>query len=307
MSGAARPRVAVVGHSEWVTHGLGEMPGPGRITRLREPFDEPAGGGAVAAVQVPKLGAECLFFTALGHDEAGRRAAARLEHEGVTVLAAVRDAGQTRAVSAVGAGADRAIVVIGAPTSPRIEDPLPWDDLAGCDAAYFTGHDSATLLAARRARVLVVTARRLEQLVESGVRADVLVASANDPTEAVDVAQLPVPPAVVVWTEGGEGGRYVRDDGTEGRWTAAAPPAPPADSYGCGDSFQAGLTVGLARGAGLDEALALGARCGATCLTGRGGLGPSSWRPPPSPRRRAAPRPARWPRAPPGCRSSPPP
>jgi ribokinase len=44
------------------------------------------------------------------------------------------------------------------------------------------------------------------------------------------------------------------------------------DSYGCGDSFAAGLTVGLARGLELDEALAVGARCGAACLTGRGGL-----------------------------------
>jgi ribokinase len=274
MSPAARPRVAVVGHAEWVTHGLGDMPRPGMITRLSEPFDEPAGGGAVAAVQVPKLGAECLFFTALGHDEAGRRAAARLEREGVTVLAAVREAGQTRAVSAVGAAGDRAIVVIGEPTSARIEDPLPWDDLAGCDAAYFTGHDSATLAAARRARVLVVTTRRLRQLVESGVRADVLIASANDPTEAVEPGQLPVPPAAIVWTDGGRGGRYVREDGSEGRWTAAEVPGPAVDSYGCGDSFAAGLTVGLARGGDLDAALALGARCGAACLTGRGGLGP---------------------------------
>jgi ribokinase len=44
------------------------------------------------------------------------------------------------------------------------------------------------------------------------------------------------------------------------------------DSYGCGDSFAAGLTVGLARGLDLEEALALGARCGAHCLTGRGAL-----------------------------------
>jgi ribokinase len=46
------------------------------------------------------------------------------------------------------------------------------------------------------------------------------------------------------------------------------------DSYGCGDSFAAGLTVGLARGLPLEAALELGARCGATCLTGRGGLVP---------------------------------
>ena len=274
MSAAARPRVAVVGHVEWLTHGLGRMPGPGEITYLTDPIDEPAGGGGVSAAQVAKLGAECLFFTALGHDEAGDRAAAVLESIGVRVLAAVRDAPQTRALSAAGTVTDRAIAVIGAAASARIEDALPWEDLAACDAAFFTGHDSATLAAARRARALVVTSRRLTQLVESGVRADVLVASAADPSEAVDPDTLPVPPRVIVWTEGAAGGHWEADDGGRGRWAAVAPPGPPVDSYGCGDSFVAGLTVGLGRGLALDDALALGARCGAACITGRGALGP---------------------------------
>lgn len=43
-----------------------------------------------------------------------------------------------------------------------------------------------------------------------------------------------------------------------------------ADSYGCGDSFAAGLTYGLGAGMPVEEALELAARCGATCLTGRG-------------------------------------
>ena len=274
MSPVTRPRITVVGHVEWVTHGVGTMPAPGGISYVSDPFDEPAGGGGVAAAQVPKLGAECLFFTALGDDHSGDQAAARLGAEGVTVLAARRHQSQTRAVSATGPTGDRAILVIGGPVSPRIEDPLPWDDIGACDAAYFTGHDSATLQAARRARVLVVTARRLRQLMESGVRADVLVASASDPSEAVDPSVLPVPPGAIVWTEGARGGRYVREDGTEGRWDPAPLPGPAAGSYGCGDSFAAGLTVGLGRGLDLDAALALGARCGAACLTGRGALGP---------------------------------
>lgn len=47
-------------------------------------------------------------------------------------------------------------------------------------------------------------------------------------------------------------------------------PGPPGDAYGAGDSFAAGLTYGLANGLSIDEALALGARCGAACATGRG-------------------------------------
>lgn len=275
MTAATRPRVAVIGHIEWLTHGIGPMPAPGEITYLSEPFDEPAGGGGVSAAQVPKLGAECLFYTALGSDALGEEAGRRLEAEGVTVLAARRDAPHTRAVSAVvRLGGDRAIVVIGQAASARMEDPLPWEELAACDAAYFTGHDPATLMAARRARTLVVTSRRLAQLVESGVRADVLIASDADASERVDPRELPVPPGAIVWTEGGEGGRYLLADGTAGRWRAAPLPGDPVDSYGCGDSFAAGLTVGLGRGHGLDEALALGARCGAACLTGRGALAP---------------------------------
>lgn len=274
MSPVTRPRVAVVGHVEWVTHGIGLMPLPGEITYLEEPFDEPAGGGGVSAAQVPKLGAECLLFTALGTDHSGDAALERLGAEGVTVLAARRDEPQTRALSATAADGDRAIAVIGRSMSARIEDALPWDDLAGCDAAYFTGHDSATVAAARRAEVLVVTTRRLRQLVESGARADVLIASDSDPSEAVDPAALPVPPGVVVWTQGARGGRYETADGRSGRWEPAPPPGPPVSSYGAGDSFAAGLTVGLARGLELDAALALGARCGAACLTGRGALTP---------------------------------
>jgi ribokinase len=268
------PRVAVVGHVEWLTHGRGLMPEPGIITFLEDPFDEPAGGGGVTASQVAKLGAECLFFTALGDDEAGRRSAELLGAGGVRVLAAVREGRQRRAVSATGPGGDRAILVIGPPVSSRIEDALPWDEIAGCAAAYFTGHDSATLAAARRAPVLVVTSRRLPQLVESGVRADVVVASDTDPGERVTPDDLPVPAGAIVWTQGAAGGRYRLEDGTEGRWAPAPVPGEVVDSYGAGDSFAGGVTVGLARGLGLDAALALGARCGAACLTGRGGLGP---------------------------------
>jgi ribokinase len=274
MTPVPRPRVAVVGHVEWLTHGRGRMPLPGEITYLTDPIDEPAGGGGVSAAQVAKLGAECVFYTALGRDHVGRLAGEVLEGIGVRVLAAVREGPHTRAVSAAGEVPDRAIAVIGAAASARIEDALPWDELAGCQAAYFTGHDSATLQAARRAGALVVTSRRLPLLIESGVRADVLVASAADPTEAVDPDALPVPPRFIVWTEGAAGGHWAGDDGTSGRWDPVAPPAPPVDSYGCGDSFVAGLTVGLGRGRGRDGALHRGARGGAQCITGRGGLGP---------------------------------
>jgi ribokinase len=78
----------------------------------------------------------------------------------------------------------------------------------------------------------------------------------------------------VVSTEGAHGGAYYQRDGASGRWDAAIPPATASehggDSYGCGDSFAAGLTYGLGAGLAAPDALALAARCGAVCSTGRG-------------------------------------
>ncbi|MBA3328535.1 MAG: hypothetical protein H0T43_09575 [Solirubrobacterales bacterium] len=87
-------------------------------------------------------------------------------------------------------------------------------------------------------------------------------------------------PRVVVTTHGADGGEWTAGPGESapwmpagarsGAWAAASPPGPPVDAYGCGDSFAGGLTYGLAAELGLERALALGARCGAACLTGRG-------------------------------------
>ena len=77
----------------------------------------------------------------------------------------------------------------------------------------------------------------------------------------------------MVRTAGARGGRWTDIDGAGGEWSAAPLPGPPVDAYGCGDSFAAGLTFGLGSGLALPEALALAARCGAQCLTGRGPYG----------------------------------
>lgn len=267
------PRVAVVGHVEWLTHVRGAMPRPGEITHLDDPLEEPAGGGAVSAAQVAKLGAHCDFFTALADDAVGDLALAGLRAQGVDVHAARRPGFQTRAVSASdGAGGDRAIAVLGAPVVVGAGDDLPWERLAAAGAAYFTGHDPDALVVARTAPVLVVTARRLEVLERAGVRADVVVGSERDASERVAPGDLAVEPGAILWTAGADGGRYRLAGGRTGSWRAAPVAGAVVDTYGCGDSFVAGVTVGLARGLDLDGAIALGARCGAACLGARGGL-----------------------------------
>ncbi|MBJ7248974.1 MAG: sugar kinase, partial [Thermoleophilia bacterium] len=43
-----RPKIAVVGHVEWVLFGRAATPpASGEIVHLAEPFEAPAGGGAV--------------------------------------------------------------------------------------------------------------------------------------------------------------------------------------------------------------------------------------------------------------------
>src|SRR5918996_830810 len=64
--GLVQARVAVVGHVEWVDFAIvSRLPRPGEILHVREFWDEAAGGGAVAAVQMAKLTRGSLFLCAL--------------------------------------------------------------------------------------------------------------------------------------------------------------------------------------------------------------------------------------------------
>jgi ribokinase len=68
-----------------------------------------------------------------------------------------------------------------------------------------------------------------------------------------------------VITEGADGGRYEGE--SSGRWEVVPPPGAIEDSYGCGDSFAAGTTLGLACGEPLEAAVRRGAEWGAIALT----------------------------------------
>jgi ribokinase len=264
-------RAAVVGHVEWVDFArVQRVPGPGEIVHAREAWEEAAGGGAVAAVQLTQLGAETTFFTALGDDARGRAAAAELEARGVRVQAAWRPPPQRRAFTFLDAGGERTITVMGERHVPHGDDPLPWDRLERMDGVYFTGGDGGALAAARRARVLVATPRARGPLAGAGVQLDALVHSGSDAGESYRPGDVEPPPRLVVATLGARGGQWTAAEGRTGSFQAAALPGEPVDAYGCGDSFAAGLTFGLARGGPLEDALDLAARCGAACLTGHG-------------------------------------
>ncbi|HWY91038.1 MAG TPA: PfkB family carbohydrate kinase [Solirubrobacteraceae bacterium] len=266
-----RPRVAVVGHVEWVRFAcVSRMPRAGEIVHARDPFEEPAGGGAVAAVQLARLAGACVLVSALGDDEHGRRSVERLRELGVDLRAAWR-AGPTRtATTLVDDAGERTIVTYGPRLEPLGSDAeLPWSELAEMDAVYFTAGDVGALHAARAARVLVASPRATDAL-GHGVALDALVSSAKDAIERDEVARAREEAELIVATEGAHGGVYRERGGGSGSWTAAPPPGAAVDSYGSGDSFAAGLTYALGAGMAAPQALDLAARCGAVCLTGRG-------------------------------------
>jgi ribokinase len=260
--------VAVVGHVEWVEFARVErVPQPGEIVHALETWEQPAGGGAVAAVQLANLNGSAHLFTSLGKDELGRRSRAQLEELGVTVHAAAPPEPQRRAFTYVDEVGERTITVLGKKLiAPGEDETLPWEELARCDAVYYVSGDVAAVRAARRARVLVAGARELPTLRLAREEIDVLVGSGEDETERVEPSEFDPPPRYIVTTSGPLGG-WVRPGGP---FRAVPPPGPVQDTYGCGDCFAAGLTFALAEGAAMDEAVALGARCGAAVLTGRG-------------------------------------
>ncbi|HYF27968.1 MAG TPA: PfkB family carbohydrate kinase [Baekduia sp.] len=277
-------RVAVVGHVEWLDVArVARLPRQGEIAHARELRTRAGGGGAMAAFQLAALAGGCDFLTAVGDDEAGSAALADIRARGVDVEAAVR-AGtpHRRAITLVDDDHERTIVVARERLVPYGDDPLPWDRAAGWDAVYVTGGDAAAIRAARAARLVVATPRARDALVAAGVVLDVVVASSGDAGEGVDEPLRALARAVVL-TEGAAGGRierpdpssgvdpgYVRVDppldASGGRWEAVALPGEPVDAYGCGDTFAAGLTYGLATGMAVADACALGARCGAATL-----------------------------------------
>lgn len=259
-------KLAVVGHVEWVEFARVEhVPKPGEIVHAHETWEEAAGGGAVAAVQLANLGGRSSLFTVLASDELGRRAREQLTGQRVSVYASAVGGRHRRALTLVDGAGERTIAVLGEKLRPRGRDELAWEELGDADAVYFVAGDADALRKARRARVLVATARELPTLRAAAVELDALVGSGGDVGERYE-GDLEPPPRLVVTTAGALGG-WIQPGGP---FRAVPPPGPVEDAYGCGDCFAAGLTFALARGDSPAAAVAFAARCGAHVLSGRG-------------------------------------
>jgi ribokinase len=260
---------AIVGHIEWVDFvPVPRLPRPGEVIHAGGAFSRAAGGGGVVAGVFAELGAEVDFFTALGDDSHGRAAAEQLSQRGVRMHVAWRGEPTRRAVTLLEDGGERTIVTIGDRLEPLGSDDLEWDRLRAADGVYVTAGDADALERARAARVVVASPRARTALQSSGAEVDALVFSSHDSDERDWAQRFAGRSRLLVATEGADGGRWWGT--SEGRWKAAPPSGPAVDAYGCGDSFAAGFTYGLASGMSVPKAAECGAQCGARCLTRRG-------------------------------------
>lgn len=261
------PRLAVVGHVEWVDFiPIERMPREGEVLQAQgASFARAAGGGGVAAAVFADLGAQVDFFCALGDDAHGHDAAEQLADRGVTMHVAWRAEQPTRrALTLLEGDGERTIVTVGERLEPSGADDLDWALVARSDGVYFTAGDVGALERARTAPVVVASPRGRSALA-SGPPIDAIVFSRRDEDEAEWARRLEAKAKLMVETRGAQGGVWW--GASEGGWKSVPPDGPIKDAYGCGDSFAAGFTFGLGDGATVAEATALGARCGARCLT----------------------------------------
>ena len=256
-------RLGVIGHVEHITLGrIAAVPRAGDIVHVQAPQLLAGGGGGIAFFQLTKSPAEIHLFTALGNDDAADFVATAVAATQAHIHAASRAEPHTRDVVMIGPEGERTIVVVGEPLHPRATDPLPYSILDSLDAVYFTAQDPALLQLARRARILVVAARRRECIIASGVAPDAIVGSRHDPRE--NATDYPVPPLALIMTDGARGG-------TVQTTTLSHFATPRVDkivgAYGAGDSFAAAFTYYLAAGQSPLDAATRAAHHGAAVLS----------------------------------------
>tara|TARA_Y100001970_G_C14256611_1_gene875949 strand:- start:2198 stop:3052 length:855 start_codon:yes stop_codon:yes gene_type:complete len=254
----------VIGHVEWVDFCLvDQIPKAGEISHAISTFEEVAGGGSVSAIKMSKLSNNKIkFFTSLGRDACGEKCLSRLNSYGIDTKVAWRKSPTRKGISFVDKKGERAITVIGKRLEANIRDDLPWDELKECDAIFITAADSQLIRLCREASVVCATPRLgIRTINESQICLDAIIGSGLDPGERFEKSELQISPKYIIKTEGKSGGEY----SPGGRFKAIISQGTDIDSYGCGDSFAAGVTVGLGSKLSIEDSIYLGAELGSEC------------------------------------------
>ena len=247
---------AVVGHIEWMNFlKVDQLPKPGVISHSKNSLEYPAGGGSVIAKTLSDLNLNQIhFFTSLGKDDYGDKCFKILSNMGIKLHVAWRDKPTRKGFSLIDSKGERAITVIGERLAPNHKDNLEWSILKNMDGIFITASDKEIFKIARSASILCTTPRvGLNIINQSNVLLDGLIGSNYDPGEVFSFSELSLKPKYTIKTEGENGGMIFPG----GRYRALKNKKLKVDSYGCGDSFAAGILYGLASGWSIDKSLNL--------------------------------------------------
>ena len=260
-------KLAVIGHIEWVTFlKVDQLPVAGEISHAKDYFEEAAGGAAVAAVQMARLiNGPVDLITSLGKDNYGEKCYERLTQLGLNLKVAWRENPTRKGISLISKDGERAITVIGERLQPIASDNLPWDDMKNYDGIYVTATDKEGIRLARGAKFLSATPRAGEQtLKNSKVKINVLIGSGLDPGEKINLEELEPKPDIYISTKGKLGGTIFPENI---KYKSIKPSSKEIDTYGCGDCFAGAVTTALSAKLNLEQAINIGAYCGAECST----------------------------------------
>tara|TARA_Y100000991_G_C21922728_1_gene327256 strand:- start:98 stop:961 length:864 start_codon:yes stop_codon:yes gene_type:complete len=249
-------KFAVIGHIEWINFiQVEQLPKPGLISHAKKSLEYPAGGGTVIAKRLRELtNNEVHFFTALGTDFYGNKCLNILKNMGIKLHVAWRDEPTRKGFSMVDTHGERSITIIGDRIAPTNKDNLDWDTLNDMDGIFITAADKEIFKKSRVTKTLCTTPRvGLNIINESGIFLDGLIGSNFDPGEVFSLDELRLKPRFVIKTEGEDGGVVFPG----GRYKAIDNKQNKVDSYGCGDSFAAGILYGLSSGWDIEECLNL--------------------------------------------------
>ena len=257
-------KFAVVGHIEWVNFiEVDLLPKPGLISHSRKSLEYPAGGGSLIAQRLRELTkGEVHFFTALGKDFYGNQCINILEKMGIKLHVAWRSKPTRKGFSVIDSQGERSITIIGDRLAPNHKDNLDWSVLKNMDGIFITAADKEIFKKSRIASTLCTTPRvGLNIINESEIFLDGLIGSNLDPGEVFSLNELRLKPRFVIKTEGENGGILFPG----GRYKAIKNKKNKVDSYGCGDSFAAGILYGLSSNWNIEETLNLAKIMGRNC------------------------------------------
>ncbi|WP_339107970.1 1-phosphofructokinase family hexose kinase [Thioclava sp. GXIMD4216] len=265
-----------------------------RKLRCTNPAEDPGGGGINVSRAIAAMGGQSTAFVALG-GATGTKVAALLAAQGIGLVpfAAPGETRQSLTVTDESTGEQYRFVMPGPDWSAadvgqvleQIARAMPESGIIVLSGSQPPGFPEdfparlASLVAPHHARVFLDTSGpALRQLLDGRHQAADLLRM--DDLEAEDLAGHPLPARTdtadfaqhlvakglahaVLIARGAEGNVLAT---ASHRWFATAPKVPVVSKVGAGDSFVAGFTLALSRGAPLPDALRYGAAAAAAAV-----------------------------------------